>query len=550
MKGKTLLATIGLAFLSAFIVTIIPDAAYAADHALGSFGPNLIEATVALVALRSKHADLLAKATAKANEIKDGMADADVRRIEGEHDALMTEADEVKRQIADAEAEEARARTPAPNDDATRQAREAGQAAERARIAELRSIARQGKIEDETLTKAIDDGTTVEAFRKIVLDLLAERSQAGAGTGARAELLRDENDTRRVAMVGAIAARLAHAGGDRNAQIPEVSRAYGEMGLAEMAAEVIGYRGMLRTVQQVHGVFERAFLTTSDFPSILMDAMNRRLLARYQTMDPTFQLFMARYTNPDFRDTNVIRAGDFPTLQPVGQAGEIKTGAFSESAEKLKVNPYAVMLNLSRQVLINDQLGAIDQVLGSAGVRVRDWENMKAFELLLSASGAGPTLLTDNKAVFHTGHGNLVTSGTVIDVTNVALGRAAMMKQTTLDGLKAGFTPVTLLCGPDKITQAEQLLTSITPATNSNAVPESLRRLKPVADAYITGNPWFLFADPAVAPCFLYGYLEGYEGPRMTSQEHFGVQGLSVKLEHDFGVAGIDYRGAYRNAGA
>jgi hypothetical protein len=48
----------------------------------------------------------------------------------------------------------------------------------------------------------------------------------------------------------------------------------------------------------------------------------------------------------------------------------------------------------------------------------------------------------------------------------------------------------------------------------------------------------------------LYGYLEGYEGPRMTSQEHFGVQGLSVKLEHDFGVAGVDFRGGYRNAGA
>jgi hypothetical protein len=109
---------------------------------------------------------------------------------------------------------------------------------------------------------------------------------------------------------------------------------------------------------------------------------------------------------------------------------------------------------------------------------------------------------------------------------------------------------VTILTGPDKQTQAEQLLTQITPAQSSNVVPESLRRLAPVADANISGNAWYLFADPAIAPCFVYGYLEGFEGPRLTSQEEFGVQGLSTKLEHDFGVSAIDYRGGYRNPGA
>ena len=124
------------------------------------------------------------------------------------------------------------------------------------------------------------------------------------------------------------------------------------------------------------------------------------------------------------------------------------------------------------------------------------------------------------------------------------------MKQKTLDGIIANFAPVTLLTGPDKQTEAEQLLTSITPAQASNAVPESLRRLVPVADANIPGNAWFLFADPAVAPTWLYAYLDGYEGPRLASEEQFNVQGLRVKLEHDFGVAAIDYRGAYRNPGA
>lgn len=507
-----------------------------------------------LAELRARHAELLAKATAKADEVKDGMPEVDVRRIEKEHDDLMAQAEDVKRQIAEAEAEEQRSRTTPPgdnSDEAVRQAREAGAAAERTRVAEIRSIARQGNVDEAVITRAIDDGTTVEAFRKIVLDLVAARSQEGTGTGARVTPgSQDEVESRRRGMTEAIIARLARAGGQRNVQISEIGRRYGEMALAEMAAECIGHRGLLRTVRQVDDMFSRAFLTTSDFPAILMDAMTRRLLDRYQVATPTYLLWCARYVNPDFRATNVIRAGDFPALQPVGQTGEIKSGTFSESKEQLQVSPYAVMLNFSRQMIINDQLAAIDQVLGSAGVRVRDWENVQAYAKLLEGSGAGPTLLTDNKRVFHADHGNLAQTPSIIDVANVGIGRAAMRKQKTLDGILANFQPKTLLTGPDKETQAEQLLTSITPATNATAVPASMRNLMPAADGNLSGNVWYLFADPAVAPCFHYGYLEGYEGPRMSSQEHFGVQGMSVKLEHDFGIAATDFRGGFRNAGA
>lgn len=125
-----------------------------------------------------------------------------------------------------------------------------------------------------------------------------------------------------------------------------------------------------------------------------------------------------------------------------------------------------------------------------------------------------------------------------------------MMKQTTLDGIVANFQPRIMLMGPDKQTEAEQFWAPISAAVQANAIPASFRSLEPVADANITGNAWYLFADPAVAPNFVYAYLEGFEGPRLSSMETFDVQGLKVKLEHDFGVAGIDFRGGYRNAGA
>jgi hypothetical protein len=59
-----------------------------------------------------------------------------------------------------------------------------------------------------------------------------------------------------------------------------------------------------------------------------------------------------------------------------------------------------------------------------------------------------------------------------------------------------------------------------------------------------------VFTDPARLPCFIYGFLNGSTGPRTRTFEPFGVQGVKISLEHDFGVGAIDYRGAYRNPGA
>lgn len=569
-KASFSVATVAFMVCAGLIACLIaPDLAHAAgtgiphlnDH---SWLTGIVHAAPGLAALRLKLTDLTTRAEQKLGEIKDDTAPDAARAMQADHDAIFAEITETRAAIVTAEAEEAEAtraqqqeetrrlaaQTPAAQQADVDAAVTRALAAERTRSTEIRDICRRAGVADDVAQRHIDDGSTVLAVRDAAWAQMVERSNATRIFGQVQSDRLDETDTRRRGMRDAIVARLARAGGARNVEIPEHARAYGEMGIAEMAAECIGYRGALRTPRQVTDVFERAFLTTSDFPAIFADSMNMRLLARYQVAAPAYRRFAIRYTAADFRKVNVVRAGDFPALQPVNEAGEIKSGSFSESKEEFQVFPYGVSFRLSRQMLINDQLGAIDQVLGSTGDRVADWENAKAFDLLLSATGAGPTLVTDSKAVFHTDHGNLTGSGTAISVTSVGVGRAAMMKQTTLDGIKANFAPATLLVGPDRLTLAEQLMTTLTPAQQSDAVPESIRRIIPVGDANIPGNAWYLFSDPATAPCFAYGYLDGFEGPRLSSENVFDVQGMKVKLEHDFGFGAIDYRGGYRNAGA
>ncbi|MDX8513538.1 hypothetical protein [Mesorhizobium captivum] len=576
-KASFSIATVALILCAGLILGLFtPDIAHAASALTSlpnlhdvSWSSHLVHAAPGLVALRAKLTDLTAKAEAKRAEIKDDTEADAVRAIEEAHASILSEIEATRAEIVTAEAEEAEAARTAQQRKTRNQAgagqqadidaaREAGRAAaieERRRVEGIREACRRSGAPEDVVQRYISEDTSLQAVRDAEWDRMAERSNAQRIFAQASGDRQDEGETRRRGMRDAIAVRLAHAGGNRSVAMPDHARQFAGMQLVEIAAECVGYRGHMRTAHQSWQVFEQAFRqrgmhTTSDFPAIFTDAMNVRLLQRYEATAPTYRLFSQRATAADFRANNAIRAGDFPALQPVNEAGEIKGGTFSESKEQYQVKPYGVRFNISRQMMINDQLGAIDQMLGSSGVRVADWENGIAFGVLNLGAGLGPVLLTDNKTVFHSNHGNVAGSGGAITVATIGAGRAAMAKQTTLDGIKANFQPSIILCGPDVITSAEQLLATLTPAKQDDAVPASMKRIAPVSDPNLDGNAWYLFADPLVAPCFLFAYLDGFEGPRLTSEDIFGVQGMQVKLEHDFGFAGIDYRGGYRNAGA
>ncbi len=585
-----LAALVTLAAIGATLALIMPEATAAVGSMawtpLGEFaGLDIVVADgAALAALRTRLSDLETRAADKLAEITDETSAEEARRIEAEHRTILEDLDGVRAEIAAAES--AGASDDPGDDEETAPAQRAHRDAqrtetrqhggggndrnhgghqlpdvdaavqralgdERARQAEVRELQRRHGLPDAFADRHIDQGSDIAAVRSAALDELARRShETRIFPHVETTGMQDERDIMRRGMTGAIEARLARASGERNIEVPEPAQRYAGMELAEMAAECIAWRGNLRTGRQITEMFQRAFHTVSDFPAIFTDALNNRLLARYEAAAPTYRRLATRLTAADFREMNVIRAGDFPALQPINEAGEIRGGTFGESKEVFRVHPYGVRFQITRQMLVNDQLGAIDQVLGSSGQRVADWENGKFYEVLLDGNGAGPMLKTGNRRLFHTQHGNLAAEGSPIDVDAVAAGRAAMAMQTTLDGIKANFQPRILLTSPVRITQAEQLLTQLTPAQQNHVVPASIRSLEPISDANLEGNGWYLFADPMVAPVIAYGFLEGFEGPRLTSEDVFDVQGIKIKLEHDFGVTGIDFRGAWRDPGA
>jgi hypothetical protein len=495
----------------------------------------LVQASPALLSLRSQRDDLTTRAAAKIAEVKDDTKPEDAARIEKEHQDLLRELDRVNGEITTLE----RAAPGAPD-------AEAAVRAERERIDTITELGRRSGMTDQDIRSAVTGGTTVDTFRQRAFDHMASQADQTRTSGIRGG--QDETETRRAALGEALGARLLSAGGQR-VEVSDAARGFMDFGIAEFAAESIGHRSSIRSLGQREEVLRRAFHSTSDFPAIFENALNRALQARYQAAAPTYRRIAQQRTFRDFRPHKVVRAGDFPQLQRVGQGGEIKNGTFGDQKEEISVLAYAVQFGITREMIINDDLGAIDQVMGSYGTTVAYFEEITFYAMKNVNSGAGPALKTDNKAVFHTDHGNLAGTASAITVDALGKARAAMRKQTSLDGkTKLNISPRILLVGPDKETEAEIITASVTPQQASSVNPFS-GKFEVVASAEIAGNGWELYAEPSLMPVFQWGYLEGYTAPRVRMDQPFGMQGVGMSVEHDFGCGAIDFRGAFRNAG-
>lgn len=396
---------------------------------------------------------------------------------------------------------------------------------------------------DKVAASARDEAEALTMAADIVI--AAKMADAGPEFRPTAHVVRDERDTRRSGMEQAIVAQLG-----RRAPETDQARPFMGMSLVEMAAAATDYRGSLRTVADRERVMMAASHTTSDFPAIFENALNKQLEARYREAMPTYRDISRRVTFNDFRPHPMVRTGDFPDLQEVGEGGEIQYGTFGEKREVVAVKSYGVAVRLSRQMIINDDLDGIAQVIADRGRAVARFEDKVFYAMMLGGSNAdGPTLAETSRQVFNTTDKTKASSNAAITVASLAIGRAELRKRKSVDGNELDVSAAILLVGPDKETEAQQIVAPIQAQSAGNVNPFS-GTLQVKTTAKITGNAWYLFASPADMPCFVHGFLSGFEAPRLRMDEPFGQQGVALSVEHDFGVGAIDFRGGFKNAGA
>lgn len=298
--------------------------------------------------------------------------------------------------------------------------------------------------------------------------------------------------------------------------------------------------------------------TTSDFTNTLANVTQQTLRAAYDAQPRTFQAWARRVVAQNFKPIASVQVSGAPKMWKVNEHGEFPRGTLSEGKETYRIYTRGVVVGVTRQLLINDDLGAMTRIPASFGASAANAENDVVYALLL-ANGA----LSDNTALFHANHANLAGSAGAPSVTTLAAARKALFLQTDPDGNAISVMARYMLLPPSHEITIAQLLSPIQPAQTSNTVPDFVRSttwiIEPRLETGVTldgvtyagsATAWYLLADPASLPSIEYAYLNGNEGVFTETRNGFDVDGVEYKCRIDFGAGVVDYRGAYKNAGA
>lgn len=411
---------------------------------------------------------------------------------------------------------------------------------ERRRVSEIRGIARMAGLGEEELERAIDDGTTADAFRAHALEAMAARQEENPTfPHVETQMYGRGHRDARSAMVDALRVRV-----DASHKPSQDAHEFVGLSLPELARRSLEVHGISSRGMSAGEVVQRALHTTSDFSHVISGVGQTVLAGAYQSVPSGLKAVARRSTAKDFRPKTTARLSGFSDLEKVNEHGEYKRGTFTEGAESYRISTFGKVFGMTRQMIVNDDLGAFADVareLGQSAARLEA-------DILAQLVKSNPKM-SDGKSVFHADHVNLAASGGALTEATLSAARLAMGKQTGLAGELIDVVPKFLVVSLELQTTAEKLLAQIQP-TNSDDVNPFAGKLQLVVDRRLDAAPWYLAADPYLTPSLEYAYLEGAEGPQFFTKEGFNIDGVETKVSVDFGAGWTDYRGWYRNVGA
>ncbi len=430
--------------------------------------------------------------------------------------------------------------------DMTRSIAEASYAAvnaERARVSEITKLARKADMDEDTVRKFVDDGATVEGVRAAVLDALVSRDQAHRPqmTAGR-DSIDKENDQ-------ALHALLARAGERIDGKVIDLQgndfRSASLLDLAKRSLERVGVR--TNGLDKMEIAARAITQTTSDFPILMGNVLNKSLLGAYALVPDTWRLFCKVGSASDFRPNYRYRGGAFGNLATVPENGEYTYGSIGDAERNpITVATKGKMIGLSRQAIINDDLGALvdmAQIVGRSSARTLESD-------VYTYLASNPTL-ADTGALFNStavttagGHAN-ISSYVAPSVTSIAL-QGQLMASQTYAGDYIDVRP-TIFLGPIGLAADVQLLndSQFDPADSKFMKPNMVRGFfsKVIGSPRITGSVWYVFADPNIEPVLEVAFLNGQQSPYLEMRQGWNVDGVEWKVRLDYGVGAVGFRG-------
>jgi phage major head subunit gpT-like protein len=446
----------------------------------------------------------------------------------------------------------------APNIDAERNS---AAVAERSRIAEIDGAARAFNFPEDLQRKLVEDGTpTATALRSVMDWAIANKATAG-GVGHRGAITHgaDERDKFRAAAIDSILLR----SGDSGAKVRPEKPAPGASDLMGHSLRELARHSLVIAGQPAGGhameMVGRALMTT-DFPNILAAGANKSLLAGWESAEESWKEWCS-IGDPvsDFKAQSLVRASETSDLDEVPEHGEFTYGKMGDSKETVQIATYGKLFAITRQAIINDDLGALLSVPAKMGEAAARKVGDLPYAVLTANSAMG-----DGVALFHANHANLIAhgSGAVPGITTIAAGILAMGIQKDILGKRRLNIRPQYLIAPKALEgvgeiffRSNQFSDHSTVATDSTFA--SLR-VNPYAGTYFTrvydarlddsdAAAWYLAARKGMTVAVF--FLNGVQVPYMETRQGWSVDGTEYKVRIDAAAKALDWRGLFNNNG-
>lgn len=446
---------------------------------------------------------------------------------------------------------------------------------ERERIAGIRESIRTAKLEESIGAEMIRAGVSLADARKQILEILAERSDAiptdnhysDEPAPRRGRITAGESSSEKFVR-GATAALIERCSAGSIVRAAKAAKAPGfekldldggefrGMSMVELCREAltragVNTRGMGRMAIIGEALTHRA--GTGDFPVLLENVLSKVLVGAYATAPDTWSKWVKTELVNDFREAHFYRQGTFGPLDIVPEGAEYTNKAIPDGSKlSISTQTRGNIITISRQALINDDMGALTSLSAQLGRAAKLSIENACYALLAQNGGLGPTQ-ADSEPFFHSNRANVGASAGLsvagLDADRVILASQKDMQENEfLDNRPAILLVPIGLGGQARILNTSDFDHDDSKLQKPNAVKNIVREV--VDSPRLSGTRRYMFADPNVCPAVICAFLQetGTE-PYLEQQQGWRVDGTEFKARIDFMAQMGDPKGAVTNAG-
>lgn len=323
-------------------------------------------------------------------------------------------------------------------------------------------------------------------------------------------------------------------------------------------AEAASFMAQVYEGQRPLGQLREA-LSTSDFPYLFGDILDRQMLANYQEAPYSWNKYCKRARVRDFRTVKRFAlTGAEGVLEKVEQLAPYPAATMGDATYSYAVAKYGKLIPLSWETIINDDLEAFRDLPMRLGKAARRTEEKLATQLFVNTTGPHSSLYTTGT--------NQITSNPALSVEALQTAMGYILTQKDSDSEPIVVEKMWLVVPPQLQVTAANILNAVQIWAKTSGGGTSAQELivgnwvknagivDAVTNFYIPivasssngSTSWFLFADPVAGrPALELGFLIGHEQPEifMKSPTATRVGGGMVGPEDgDFDVDAIQYK--------